>query len=176
MQKFVFLLVLSSMVALAAPSAFEEYRSRMLTGQVETIDAPPAVIDAAVEAPPSGRLALLRADPSGHFRADARMNGRPVPVLVDTGATYVALDQTTARQLGIVPGMADYRHRVQTANGETRAALASIARLQLGPIELRDVEALVTQDGTLPVTLLGMSFLSRLSKFEIEDGRLTLSQ
>ncbi|MCP3056991.1 retropepsin-like aspartic protease family protein [Aurantimonas marianensis] len=176
MQKFVIVLVLSSMVALAAPSAFEEYRARMLTGQVETIDAPPKIIDAAVETRPSGRVALLRADRSGHFRADARMNGRPVPVLVDTGATFVAIDEATARQLGIVPARTDYRHTVQTANGETRAALARIDRLQLGPIELRDVEALVTRDGTLPVTLLGMSFLSRLSKFEIADGRLTLSQ
>lgn len=176
MQKFMLVLVLSSMVALADPSAFEEYRARMLTGQVETLDPPPQVIDAAVEAPPSGRLALLRADASGHFRADARMNGRNVPVLVDTGATYVAIDQTTARQLGIVPARADYRHRVQTANGETRAALARIDRLQLGPIELRNVEAQVTRDGTLPVTLLGMSFLNRLSKFEIDGDRLTLSQ
>ena len=104
------------------------------------------------------------------------MNGRSVPVLVDTGATYVSINDTTARRLGVAPQLDEYRYTVQTANGETTAALVTVARMQLGPIELRDVDTLVTRDGTLPVALLGMSFLGRLSKFEIADEQLTLKQ
>jgi len=178
MQNFVIVLAVTSLVALAVPSAFEHYRAGMLSGQVETVERAPEVIDAAVERPASlsGRVARLSADASGHFRTDTRMNGRSVPVLVDTGATYVSVNETTARRLGVAPQLDDYRYTVQTANGETTAALVTVARMQLGPIELRDVDTLVTRDGTLPVALLGMSFLGRLSKFEIADERLTLKQ
>ncbi|MEF2551886.1 TIGR02281 family clan AA aspartic protease [Aurantimonas sp. A2-1-M11] len=179
MQNVLIILAVTSMVALTIPSAFERYRASLLSGQVETVDPAPAIMDAAIEPRASGlsgRVARLSADAGGHFRTAARMNGRSVPVLVDTGATFVSIDETTARRLGVAPQLDAYRHRVQTANGETRAALVTVARLQLGPIELRDVDTLVTRDGTLPVALLGMSFLGRLDGVEIDAGRLTLRQ
>ena len=179
MSRFIILLVISSMAALAAPSVFEKYKAQMMASQTEAIDPPATIVEASTgPANPvaSGSIVRLDADATGHFRTDARANGRRLNVLVDTGATLVAFDEATARSLGIAPGAADFRYKVSTANGEAPAARVTIARLQLGPIVVNDVDAIVTKDGTLPTALLGMSFLNRLSKFEISDGRLTLRQ
>ena len=179
MSRFVILLVVCSMAALAAPSVFEKYKAQMLASQTEAIDPPASVVEASANATPpaaSGSIVRLDSDATGHFRTEARANGRRIDVLVDTGATLVAFDESTARKLGITPGPADFHYRVSTANGEAPAAKVTIARLQLGPISMNDVDAIVTRDGTLSTTLLGMSFLKRLSKFEISDSRLTLRQ
>lgn len=175
MSKFALILVVSSLVGLAAPSVFERYQAQMLSGQVETLDPAPTVQDAAIAAPAPGRAAQLTADRDGHFRAEVRMNGRPVPVLVDTGATLVAIDETTARRLGVLLRADDWRHTVQTANGAAPAAIARLDRVELGPLSVRDVEAIVLRDGTLPTALLGMSFLNQL-RFESDGARLTLRQ
>ena len=179
MSRFVFLLVIASMAALAAPSVFEKYKAQMLASQTEAIDPPARVVEASASPnvpASSGSIVRLDADATGHFRTEARANGRRLDVLVDTGATLVAFDETTARALGIAPGAADFRYKVSTANGEAPAAKVTIARLQVGPIAMTDVDAIVTKDGTLSTALLGMSFLKRLSKFEISDSRLTLRQ
>jgi aspartyl protease family protein len=179
MSKFALILVFSSIIGLAAPSVFERYRAQMLSGQVETLDPAPTVQEAAVTppataaAPAAGGTARLTADPDGHFRAEARMNGRLVPVLVDTGATLVAIDETTARRLGVSLRPGDWRHTVHTANGTAAAALARLDRIELGPLAVRNVDAVVLRDGTLPTALLGMSFLNRF-RFESDGTRLTL--
>ncbi|MCB8840711.1 TIGR02281 family clan AA aspartic protease [Aurantimonas sp. VKM B-3413] len=178
MHKFLVLMVFSSLVALAAPSVFERYEAAMLSGEVEELDPAPSLVEAAAPAAPrpAGRTTELQADRAGHFRTDARLNGQFVPVLVDTGATLVALDETTARRLGVAPPPAAWRETVRTANGEAPAARTRIARVSLGPIEITNVDAIVLHDGQLPVTLLGMSFLNRLDGFSIENGRLVLRQ
>ena len=167
------------MAALAAPSVFEKYKAQMMASETEAIDPPARVVEASAEptsAAASGSIVRLDADTTGHFRTEARANGRRLEILVDTGATLVAFDESTARKLGIATGPADFRYKVSTANGEAPAAKVTIARLQLGPISMNDVDAIVTKDGTLSTALLGMSFLSRLSKFVISDRRLTLRQ
>ena len=167
------------MAALAAPSVFEKYKAQMMASQTEAVDPPARIVAASAEPGnplASGSIVRLDADATGHFRTEARANGRRLDVLVDTGATLVAFDESTARSLGIAPSAADFRYKVSTANGEAPAAKVTIARLQLGPIRMNDVDAIVTRDGTLSTTLLGMSFLNRLSKFEISDSRLTLRQ
>ncbi|NDV86259.1 TIGR02281 family clan AA aspartic protease [Aurantimonas aggregata] len=175
MSKFVLVLVVSSLVGLAAPSVFERYRAQMLSGQVETLDPAPTVQDAAVAPAVPGRAARLTADRDGHFRTDVRMNGRPVSVLVDTGAPLVAIDAATARRLGVVLGASDWRRTVQTANGPAPAAIARLDRIELGTLTVRNVDAMVMRDGTLPTALLGMSFLNQLS-FESDGAQLTLRQ
>ena len=167
------------MAALAAPSVFEKYKAQMMASQTEAVDPPAKIVAASAEPGnplASGSIVRLDADATGHFRTEARANGRRLNVLVDTGATLVAFDESTARSLGIAPSAADFRYKVSTANGEAPAAKVTIARLQLGPIAMNDVDAIVTRDGTLSTALLGMSFLNRLSKFEISDSRLTLRQ
>src|SRR5690606_14288439 len=107
---------------------------------------------------------------------DFRLNGRSVPAMIDTGATVVALNETTARRIGLSLGRSDFTASVETANGRAAAALATIDRLEIGGIELRDVRAVVTADAVLTSTLVGMSFLSRLRRYQVEGGTMVLEQ
>lgn len=109
----------------------------------------------------------------GHWRAEARVNGRKVDVLVDTGATLVALTQEDARAAGIDTRNLRYSERVRTASGTARAATVTLERIQIGNVRVRDVEAMVIERG-LSVSLLGMSFLSRLDRFDVRGQTLRL--
>ena len=180
MQKVVLFMAGAAVLGFLFPSTFERYQKRMADDQrAEAVTAAPAVVEVATRpnAPPplSGR-ARIDADPDGHFRTAARMNGRPVPVLIDTGATYVSMNEATARQLGIRLSAADYRHRAQTANGETAVALARLDRIQIGNVAVDDVDIMVARGTGLPTTLLGMSFLSKLKRFEVQSDQLSLVQ
>jgi aspartyl protease family protein len=121
------------------------------------------------------RTVTLRDDGSGHFRAEGRVDGRRVEFLVDTGATAVVLRASTAAQLGIRPSRSEYTVKVYTGNGETRAAVVRLGKIEVGDIVVRDVRALVQQDDTLTVDLLGMTFLSKI-KWTHERGKLVLEQ
>ncbi len=124
----------------------------------------------------ASRQVALSANGAGHFMARAAINGRQVEVMIDTGATMVALTDVTARRLGLHPPMSAYRDALSTANGVVMAARVTLDEIRLGSVTLHDVSAVVVPGTALPVDLLGMSFLSRLSKFEIAGGQLVLSQ
>lgn len=124
----------------------------------------------------AGRKARIAADGNGHFVTEARLNGVRRKVIIDTGATHVALNETTARRLGIRLRNADFKYRVKTANGIAEAAKAAVDRLEIGRIRLENVTASIARDEALDVVLIGMSFLSRLERFEIENGELILTQ
>jgi len=125
---------------------------------------------------PRGRSVALRADPRGHFQVEATVNGRTIPVMVDTGATSVALNSESARQVGIFPSRRDYSMPISTANGTVFAAPVTLREVRLGLISVRNVKAVVLPSEVLGVNLLGMTFLSRLSKFEIAGDQLVLRQ
>ena len=125
--------------------------------------------------PANARTATLRSDGRGHFEAEARVEGRSLNVLVDTGASMIALRESSAGRLGIFPTPRDYSVQIQTANGVGRAARVQLNRVQVGDITVRDVEAFVVPDEALAVNLLGMSFLSRV-KWTHDRGRLVLEQ
>lgn len=177
MLKPLALLAGASVLALAFPSAYERYRAQwQAEAPAEAAPAPPVLREAAVPARGAGRVARLPADAGGHFRAEASFNGRRAEVLVDTGATFVALGEREARRLGLAVARSDFRHEARTANGTARAAMVPVRRLALGPIELRDVEAMVIEGEGPGTVLLGMSFLKRLAAVELRDGALELRQ
>lgn len=140
------------------------------------------VIEAEVETPQvqsvslSGRKMRLEADSRGHFSGDFRINGSKVPAMIDTGATVVAINKSTARRIGLSVARDDFQHSVDTANGRTKAAAVTIARLEIGRIIVEDVQAVVLDDSALSGTLIGMSFLGRLSKYQVENGALMMVQ
>lgn len=118
-------------------------------------------------APGSGAVAKAS---DGHFWADARVTGargsaQDVHFLVDTGATAVALTPEDARKLGIKPADLNYGHNVTTAGGQARAATVTLASISINGAKVDNVQALVVSDG-LDVSLLGMSYLGRLTRFE----------
>lgn len=109
---------------------------------------------------PSGRASVtLSADRGGHYMVQGQINGGSVRMLLDTGATLIALPASDATRLGI-----DYKkgkpHYVNTANGVTTAYKVTLNTVKVGDIELNQVEASVQEQG-LPIILLGMSFLNR---------------
>lgn len=101
----------------------------------------------------------------GHFWADADVNGAPVHFLVDTGATAVALTPADAQRLGFKTADLKYGYNVTTATGSSRAAAVTLTSVSINGARLNDVKALVIADG-LDVSLLGMSYLGRLTRFE----------
>lgn len=120
------------------------------------------------------RSVTLKAGENGHFYARAHINGRSVSVLVDTGATGVALTHEDARELGIAPRESEYTLQTQTANGSARVAPVRLDSVRIDSIEVRDLRGLVAEPGALPVTLLGMEFIGRLSRFELRGQELLL--
>ena len=114
---------------------------------------------------------MLKRGLDGHYRAEALINGKKVNVLVDTGATGVAISQHLADELGL-----ESRHavRTMTANGETVAYMTRLESVQLGGIEARDVAAVITP-GLGGDALLGMSFLARMD-VRLYQGTMTIKQ
>ena len=120
------------------------------------------------------RAAVVPMTRDGHFSADFRINGRNVRGLIDTGATYVAINTSTARNLGLGLANSDFRHQVRTANGTTSAALVMLDRMEIGAISVDNIEAFVLDDKALSSTLIGMSFMSKLQSYRVKDNRLEM--
>lgn len=117
---------------------------------------------------------ILNKSMSGHFEANTQVNGTPVHMMVDTGASSVVLSTTDAKAVGINTDTLGYTVTVMTANGRTSAAPVRLSEVAIGPIVRRNVSALVVQDGQLEQSLLGMTFLSTLGSLEMQTDELRL--
>jgi aspartyl protease family protein len=115
-------------------------------------------------------------DARGHFSTDGRVDGRRLDFMVDTGASVIALTESSAAKVGIRPSRNDYNAPVSTANGVVKGARTRLASVDIGGLEVRDVEAMVLPDDVLSENLLGLSYLSRLRRFEYAGGKLMLEQ
>lgn len=113
---------------------------------------------------------------NGHFQVEGRIDGRRMDIMVDTGASLVALTARDAAMLGIHPAGRDYVATVKTANGVVRAAPVKLGLVEIDDLSVRNVAAMVMPDGALSDNLLGLSFLSRLHRFEYSEGKLVLEQ
>jgi aspartyl protease family protein len=122
---------------------------------------------------PASNTIVYTANERGHVVLDAAVNGAPVRVLVDTGATLVTLTPLDARAAGIDPAGLVFNARVSTANGTARMAPVNLREVRIGQLSIYDVPAAVIEN--LNVSLLGMSFLGRLQGYEMRDGKLTIS-
>lgn len=143
-------------------------------GLIATAEPDARSAAATVGAPRAGGSVELRLSRDGHFHAEIEINGRAVNVMIDTGATMVALSHEDAERAGIYVKDADFTHRVSTANGTGRIAPIVIERISIGDITVRNVQAAVTEPGRLRKSLLGMTFLGRLSRTEMRGGMLVL--
>ena len=99
----------------------------------------------------NSRSVTLSRGNGGHFWAEARVDGRRLELVVDTGASRIALRSSDAARLGIHPKLRDYSIQVATANGMTRAALVQLGTVEIGNVVVRDVSALVPADEALGV-------------------------
>ena len=113
---------------------------------------------------------------NGHFYADILLNRREVHVLIDTGASVLALRDSDAEAVGLYPRPADFSYPVNTANGQTFAALMHVDEAELGDLVIRDVEVFVLPDENLAISLLGMNVLSRMGKIQFDANELVIER
>lgn len=111
---------------------------------------------------------------NGHFGARVEVNGTTIPMMVDTGASSMVLTFDDARKLGLDPDRLAFSATVMTANGRALAAPLTLKDVAIGPIHRQGVAALVTQQGSLDQSLLGMSFLSTLASLQMQAEELKL--
>jgi aspartyl protease family protein len=152
----------AAVIEQAAPAANEPAKQ-----QPQTVSTSTATFSDTTE--------RLVADGQGHFNASANINGSPINVLVDTGATMVALTWDDARAAGIHMSESDFTMRSQTANGIAYFAPAKLSSVRIGNITVYNVRAAVAKPGQLSKTLLGMTFLSQV-RMESRDRELILSR
>lgn len=162
------LAVMSAAVASSLAAAYGLTHIDAQSGQAE---AAPRVM--AMDAPAKGLATQVVRSADGHYWAQADIDGRAVKVLVDTGASVVALTREDAARLGLKLTPADFDAEVMTASGVARAAPVTLDRVAVAGAVVSDVEALVVEQG-LTHSLLGMSYLGRLSGFEASPSGLTL--
>lgn len=116
-----------------------------------------------------GELRIAMAD-DGHFYANGQMNGQQVRFLIDSGATVTTIGPETARNAGVQP--TGERTMVDTANGIAQVDRGRVERLTIGPIERRDFSVFIARaDAT---NVIGMNFLSTLSRWSVEGRTLVL--
>lgn len=110
----------------------------------------------------------------GHFQTNVAVDGKVLPMLVDTGASSVVLSFEDARAIGLDPKSLNYTVSVMTANGQAMAAPVRLTEMAIGPIVRRDIRAMVAEEGKLDESLLGMTFLSTLDYLQMRTDELRL--
>jgi clan AA aspartic protease (TIGR02281 family) len=113
------------------------------------------------------------ANPNGQFEIDGRANGIWFRFVADTGAAGIVFSKADAHRLGFNTSVLPFDLTAWTANGPVRAALVRLKKLEIGPIVVIDVPALI-DDGDLQSPLLGMEFFKRMSTIEINNDTLTI--
>jgi aspartyl protease family protein len=165
-----------AVVAMAATASIAAAEGLISLDGWRAAQTPAPVVQVASPTPdraPGASDTAVVKGPDGHFWAEANVDGRRVRFLVDTGATAVALTLDDARRLGLTPERLDFSQTVKTAAGDARAALVDLDYVAVAGARVDKVQALVLDKG-LSTTLLGMTYLGRLSRIEATPGSLIL--
>lgn len=120
------------------------------------------------------RIEVPRA-PDGHYYLTLEVGGVPVRFMIDTGATNVVLSDRDSARLGIDRDKLVFTGTARTANGTIRTARVTLEDVTLGGVPEGRLSAWVG-DGRLETSLLGMDYLGRFSRVEIERNRLLLTR
>ncbi len=121
-----------------------------------------------------GRTVELARTRAGDFQVGTQVNGARVAMVLDTGASAVVLTYDAAVAAGLPVEMIKYTVNIDTANGRAQAGAVTLDRIAIGNIVERGVPALIAPPGQLKVSLLGMSFLSRLQSWEVRGDRISM--
>lgn len=124
-----------------------------------------------------GSTVELRRTRNGSFHAYASVEGTRVLFLVDTGASDVTLTHEDATRIGIDTSQLKYTVPYNTANGQVYSARVDLDSITLNDtITIRNVRASVSKPGRINTSLLGLSFLDRLNRYEVRGDRLVLEK
>jgi len=166
-------ILIFAIVMIVAGTYMAQQADRMASAHAKpspVVASRPAPVPVATDS----RSVVIPSDSRGHFQADARIEGQHVAFMIDTGASVIALTETDAARLGLYPRPSDYQATVTTANGKVKGAPVRLASVDIGGLVVRDVAAMVLPDEALSQNLLGMSYLSRLKRFELANGQMVL--
>ena len=154
--------------------ALYAYRAPVLRLAAQVIQelAPSRVME-VTGAEGARELVVTRAG-DGHFHLDGEANGASVRFLVDTGASTTALTFEDAAKSGVNVDALAFNRPVQTANGTTFYAGATLESLAIGPYRLTVVPVAVMPNGAMDTSLLGMSTIDRFSSWRIEGNKMVL--
>lgn len=133
-------------------------------------DVPAALPKATTQ----GQALRIPMAPDGHFWVDGNINGTSARFLIDSGATFTALSEQTARSSGLNYDVGEPGIIMNTANGQVEAKRSNIAMLTIGPVKASDLPVVVSPafGGT---NVIGMNLLSRLKSWGVENGEMVLS-
>ena len=145
----------------------QNFASRLTAGLIPGRSA--TIVDAS-----GRRSAILYMGENGHYQADATVNGVTIPMMVDTGATTIALSYEDADRLGLNPAGLNFTGTVMTANGPARTAYVTLPEIEVAGIRRTNVAAGVAERGKLSGSLLGMNFLTTLKSFSFSGNEMTL--
>jgi len=123
-------------------------------------------------APAENSSVTLTADSSGHFITEGSINGATVKFIIDTGATMISLNSSEAKRIGL-NYLKGERGMVSTANGLVQVYKVKLDNVKIGDISLSNVDAFVQEGDSLPMALMGMSFLNRV-EMKREGSQMTL--
>ena len=123
------------------------------------------------DAMPSDAIVLDRED-NGHFYADVQINGAPIRVLVDTGASGIALSRSDAQRAGLAVSAGMFEVIGEGANGDVHGEFVRLDRVSLGSKTVEGIAAVVLDEGNH--SLLGQNFLSKFDTVEIRGDKMYL--
>lgn len=169
----VFALARNAAVAIMAGWLLYEAQGQFLApGHAQP--AAPESVTARTHVPPAARRSMtVPAGRNGHYEVEAKVNGKTVRFMIDTGASGVVLSREDAARVGLRPREQDFTGTARTANGVVRWAPVLLRDLRVGALTLSQIEAAVNA-GRLDVSLLGMDFLRQLKAYEVRNDRLVL--
>jgi aspartyl protease family protein len=108
---------------------------------------------------------------NGHYFTSARINGHKVKMLVDTGASHIALSGQMAKRMGINYASGQ-KGKSSTAGGIVTSYTLKLDQVQVGSIKRYSVLASVIEGAYPSTPLLGMSFLNQIKMHE--DQRMLI--
>lgn len=120
----------------------------------------------------NGSAVELQRESNGHFYADVEINGSPIHMLIDTGATGIALSREDARSAGVATSIGMNDVVGEGADGSVHGEFVKLDRVRLGGTEATGLEAIVLNNGEQ--SLLGQEFLSKFDSVEIHGDTMVL--
>ncbi|NWK96554.1 TIGR02281 family clan AA aspartic protease [Sphingobium lactosutens] len=140
-------------------------------GGVAAPDEAPSSLPAART---EGQALRIPVAPDGHYWVEGTINGTPARFLIDSGATFTALSETTARAAGLNYDIGSPGVIMSTANGKVEARRSSISTLAIGPIRASDLPVVVSP-AFGEVNVIGMNMLSRLKSWGVQNAEMVLA-
>ena len=116
---------------------------------------------------------VLKRSRNGHFYINLKINNYQIDFLVDTGASSIILSNNDGKKLGFDTEALSYWKSASTANGEILISPIILDEIRMGPIRYSNVKAFISQKN-MEKSLLGMSFINRFKKLEINQSKMTI--